>query len=122
MRDQLTVDFAAELADRLFSSPELANCAIAQLWEYLPLDIRDVVTTANCQIATAHIGCKAYRSLLFEYSDANHLQAVENLDRLAKILKIAHELMGLRVVISVYQGHGIKAEIDDTGRYVMEVF
>ena len=124
MIDLLTLDFKANLADQIICCPDLAELAIGQLWDYISDDIRDIVCMADCRIGLIMVNRVVYAAVVFHFVDANLLAEAENLDRLAKVLRVAYALTGLRTVASVYQGRGAIAQLDinDNGKYTLWAF
>ena len=124
MIDTLTIDFKSNLANQIVSSPELANTAIAQLWDCLSDDIRDIVCMADCHVGLVMVDRVVYSAVVFDFVDANLLIEIDNLDRLAKVLRAVYSVTGLRTVVSLHRGHGAIAQLDalDIGKYTMQAF
>ena len=117
-------DFKANLASQIVSCPDLANTAIAQLWGCLSEDIHEILSMDDCHVGLVMVDRVVYAAVVFHFVDANLLAEAENLDRLAKVLRVSYALTGLRAVASVYQGHGAIAQLDinDNGKYTLWSF
>ena len=119
---KISTSFKAELAQRIFASPDLANFAIGQLWHCFNDDIRELVCMADCYVATIAFNQVEHQSLTFDFVDANLLSEPANLDTLVEILKIVHDLMGLTSVVSMHARHGVLAELNAENRCMLWSF
>ena|GEM_PF-6732552 len=119
---KISTSLKAELAQRIFASPDLADLAIGQLWNCLSNDIQELVCMADCHVAKISFNQVEYHALIFSFVDANLLSKPANLDMLVEILKIVHSLMGLTSIVSMHGEHGVLAELNAEDRCLLWSF